>query len=100
MSFLDRLLNNRPNSGAGNGTPDPTLIGIRANAGETIFLNPADYEGKTIQQVFTERASDLGIEPSQVNRYLNAGTLVQPTDTPTPGAVYQAATQTMEKGRS
>lgn len=98
MSFLSQLMSNAGNNAAAAPANAVTTVGIRANAGEIIYLQPEQYQGKSIAQIFADNASELGISSTQVSKFLSNGNPVSGGDAPIPGSVYQGATTTMQKG--
>jgi hypothetical protein len=99
MSFLAKLMTNAaPGAGAITAPGGVTAVGIRVNAGDIVYLQPEKYTGKSVAQLFADNAAELGISATQVTKFTNNGSSVAGTDAPQPGAVYQGATQTMQKG--
>lgn len=99
MSFLAKLMTNAaPAGGAITAPGGVTAVGIRVNAGDIVYIQPEKYQGKSVAQLFADNAAELGISAAQVTKFTNNGAAVAGTSSPEPGAVYQGATQTMQKG--
>lgn len=101
MSFLSKLMTNAAASSAPQlpgGSSTASLVGLRVNAGDVVYLEPDAYNGKSVSQLFADNAGELGISTTQVSKFLLNGAAVASTDTPVPGAIYQGTTQTMQKG--
>jgi hypothetical protein len=99
MSFLSQLMTKAQTTDAAAAPAAAvTVVGVRVNAGEIIYLQPAQYEGKSIAQLFADNANDLGISSAQVNKFISNGNPVAGGDAPQPGAIYQGATSSMQKG--
>jgi len=100
MSFLSKLMINAANDGGNSPQVVATAaqVGLRVNAGDVVYLGPEQYQGKSVAQIFTDNARELGISSNQVTKFILSGVAVAGTDAPVPGSIYQGTTQTMQKG--
>ena len=64
---------------------------------ESISLNPAQYTGKTVSQLYAEYASSLG-DVTRINRYVLNGEGVPSTQVVRAGENYRATTNSEQKG--
>lgn len=83
-------------NGNGNGSSSPAVIELALNE-ESITIDAAAAEGKTVAQLFSLFGSGLG-DVERISRYVCAGRIVDGTSKPEPGMVYRGAVTSESKG--
>ena len=91
MNFFNSIVDSLTNS--------QTAQTITLTAGhETHEVSAEDAQGKTISELFSEYADELGIDSARPARYVDAGQQVSGTSHAKPGRVYSSAVSFESKG--
>lgn len=70
---------------------------VLAMNAEQVEVSAAEAVGKTIAQLFSEFASNLG-DTSRINRYVDDGAVVDGSTVAAPGHLYRGAVTSESKG--
>lgn len=92
MSFFDSFF-----SGQNSNNTDKEVI-ILAAGTEEVTIPASEAEGKTVQQLFQQYSNQLGIDEERVNRFVDAGRIIDGTATVQAGHKYSGSTNSDTKG--
>jgi hypothetical protein len=65
---------------------------------ESYAVTPANYQGKTVAQLFAQYASNLGVDASRIQSYILDATQVPGETVVRPGEVYRGVITSESKG--
>jgi hypothetical protein len=91
MSFFDAFFSGQ------NSSTDKEVV-ILAAGTEEVIIPASEAEGKTVQQLFQEHSEQLGIDEERVNRFVDAGRIIDGTATVQSGHKYSGSTNSDTKG--
>ncbi len=92
MSFLDAFFSNQNNSNTNK------EVVILAAGTEEVQVPASEAQGKTVQQLFQQYSEELGIDENRVNRFVDAGRIIDGTATVQVGHKYSGSTNSDTKG--
>lgn len=84
------------NNAAADTSAAPAFIELALNE-ESITIDAARAEGKTVAELFSLYGSDLG-DVDRISRFVCAGRIVDGASKPEPGMVYRGAVASESKG--
>lgn len=67
---------------------------------ESLTLNPDQYRGKTVSQLFAEYAQDLGVSASRIVTYVLNGEQVPGDTVARPGESFRGCVNAEDKGKN
>jgi hypothetical protein len=91
MSFFDTFF-----SGQNNSTDKEVII--LAAGTEEIQIPASEAQGKTVQQLFQEHSEELGVDAERINRFVDAGRIIDGTASVQSGRKYSGSTNSDTKG--
>jgi hypothetical protein len=78
-------------------TPSNWIV-LRVPTGETVTVEPNEYTGKTLRQLFVNASGHLGVTVQDNSLISTATGNVSLDSAPTPGSAYTLITHIAEKG--
>lgn len=96
-NFFDLFAPN-PTAPAGNAPKAEQTVTVFIPGGETLKIPAATVANKTVAQVFTDFAHELGVQTKRITRFVQNGNIIPGATLVKAGETYQGTATLDEKG--